>query len=1109
MEASERKRTSARGRFLALALAASLLPAAAESAPLPAWDSTAPRGVPRLVQFDTDEGSWMSVSVAPDAGAIVFDLLGNIYRVPVAGGDATCLTCDSGIAMNYHPAVSPNGSAIAFVSDRAGQDNLWLMDVDGSNPRPLMLDPDSRFAEPAWIDARTLVVNRRLNTASGIYLRNDTLWKVDAASGAATALVPREPPDFDPGDYSGSPRRYGPSPDKAGYVYFGCSNFDGEDHHVERVSLIDGRIERVTESKDIYRVHGVNAAPMSLGETAPQVSPDGRWLAFIRRLPGAYLKVGPSRRSGRSALWLRSLETGAERVLMDPVTYDAMSMQPLWKTRIAPGYQWFPDAKSIAISEGGRLRRVWLEDGRIDDIPFRARVVRQISEQVRARTTIKDQDFEPHDYLSAVTAPNGRDFIVEALGQLWRGTRDSTVLKALSDRIPGELQRYAAWSPTGKEVLFVSSSGDGHSTVWRQRRGGAIEPLTRDGAEYVFPFFSADGKKIYASRWPPGLTRVPTRDDPYWELVQIVPGARGPTRIATSGAPVTNGTDASGRFLLLIKSKDRTGDGRPAEETPPQSQLESMGDSGTARRVEFRVMGSAESIVLSPNGRWAAIEKWGDIYLADRGSQSPDHAWNVLAGDPSIQRLTVFGGRFPHWIDSDRLEFISAQTLMTFDTRDRSIQQHPLRVVVPRAGGRGTLALTNVRLITLGSAGVIERGTIVIRDHRIACVGACSTSDAQVIDMSGLTLIPGWVDVHAHELNGDPYFLPVRRSFSAASLAYGVTTVHDPFTPPEPSLALGDLIEAGRLVGPRSYTTAQALECSAPGYENNRPVQSPADASHEVVRRARLGVLSIKDYRLCTRSQRQWVIEAAREAGLTVTNEGAEPEFLLGEVMSGATGWEHPIEMNPAYGDLIKFLGAAGAHYSQQFELVDHPAGRNIGYFQGLRDWWADPKFARWTPWQYRATRRVFGSKPIEEYSFPIQAAWDARLVEAGGYLPLGSHGEFHGLGMHWEVWAYAASSSPLAALRSASMHGAHFLGLDRELGSLEPGKLADMMALKGNPLDDIHTTLALVYVMKAGALYDAETLDEKWPKQLAYGARPWTLSGIDRTDTRSDQTLN
>jgi Tol biopolymer transport system component len=1091
-----------------VALAGTMLATDVQSDPVPpGWDSSIPRGRPHLIQFDTDEGSWMSLSVTPDGHAIVFDLLGNIYRVPVVGGDATCLTCDGGIAMNYHPAASPDGATIAFISDRAGQDNLWVMGADGAHPAPLVLDSGSRFAEPAWIDSHTLVVNRRLNTASGIYLRNDTIWRVDAASGATTPLVPKDPPNFDPGDYTGSPRRYGPSSDGSGYVYFGCSTFDGEDHHIERVSLIDGRVERVTESKDLYRVHGVNATPVALGETAPQVSPDGRWLAFIRRLPGAYLKVGSHRRSGRSALWLRSLDTGAERVLLDPVTYDAMNMQPLWKTRVAPGYQWFPDNKSIAISEGGHIRRVWVDDGRIDTILFRAHIERRISEQVRARATIQDDRLEPHDFLSAVSAPNGRDFIVEALGQLWRGVRGTAMLRPLADQIQGQLQRYGIWSPTGDEILFVTSAGDGHSTVWRQHRGGARQQLTRDGAEYVYPFYSHDGKKVYASRWPPGLTRVPIRDDPYWELVQIEPRTGRFSRVATSGAPVTNGVDTSGRFLLLTKSKDRTGDGRPVEETPSQSHLESMTDSGHDRRIDFRVVGSVESIALSPDGRWAAIEKWGDLYLADRASQPSDHVWNVLAADPSLRRLTDFGGRFPHWLDSNRLEFIAAQTLMTFDTRDGGTHEHPLRVRAPRVGGRGVLALTDARLVTLGPAGVIERGTIVIRDHRLACVGICNTTGAHVLDASGFTVIPGWVDVHAHELNGDPYFLPVRRAFSAASLAYGVTTVHDPFTPPEPSLALGELIEAGRLIGPRAYTTAQALECSAPGYENNRPIQSLADATHEVVRRARLGVLSIKDYRLCTRSQRQWVIEAARDAGLTVTNEGAEPEFLLGEVMSGATGWEHPIEMNPVYGDLIKFLGAAGAHYSQQFELVDHPAGRNIGYFQGLRDWWSDPKFARWTPWQYRSTRRVFGSKPIEEYSFPIQAAWAAQLVGAGAYLPLGSHGEFHGLGMHWEVWAYAGSSSPLAALSAASVHGAHFLGLDQQLGSLETGKLADLMVIRGNPLEDIHRTLALVYVMKAGLLYDAETLDEKWPDRRPYGELPWALAGIDRTDTRSDRT--
>ncbi|MXX77561.1 MAG: amidohydrolase, partial [Gemmatimonadales bacterium] len=163
--------------LLGLALAepgAAALPQEGDAAR--AWDVTAPLGETREVDFTTDEGTWMSIDLEPGGEWLVFDLLGHIYRLPAEGGEAEVLTQNTGVAVNYHPTLSPDGSTIAFISDRGGQSNLWLMDADGSNPRPVFEDQGLRAWEPAWSPDGRFIVVRRASTRRGGGGAEPGLW---------------------------------------------------------------------------------------------------------------------------------------------------------------------------------------------------------------------------------------------------------------------------------------------------------------------------------------------------------------------------------------------------------------------------------------------------------------------------------------------------------------------------------------------------------------------------------------------------------------------------------------------------------------------------------------------------------------------------------------------------------------------------------------------------------------------------------------------------------------------------------------------------------------------------------------------------------------------
>lgn len=205
----------------------------------------------------------------------------------------------------------------------------------------------------------------------------------------------------------------------------------------------------------------------------------------------------------------------------------------------------------------------------------------------------------------------------------------------------------------------------------------------------------------------------------------------------------------------------------------------------------------------------------------------------------------------------------------------------------------------------------------------------------------------------------------------------------------------------------------------------------------------------------------------------------------------------------PLHGDVAKFLGQARAVYSPTLGVAGPGAWNIESFFQGA-DVWKDAKQRRWFPWRMLVPHtRVRTLRPATDYSFGMLAQGLADIISQGGYGALGSHGEHHGLAAQWEVWMAASALGNHGALEVASLHGAHFLGAEQDLGSLERGKLADLLVLNSNPLDDIRSTADLRYVMKGGVLYESETLDEVWPRTRPYGPYYWVDQDALRADDR------
>ncbi len=312
---------------------------------------------------------------------------------------------------------------------------------------------------------------------------------------------------------------------------------------------------------------------------------------------------------------------------------------------------------------------------------------------------------------------------------------------------------------------------------------------------------------------------------------------------------------------------------------------------------------------------------------------------------------------------------------------------------------------------------------------------------------------------------------------------------------------------AGFEVGDGAYLVGQVrgvgwrADGDSPGTSE---VTSLEVALKEVARRQSWGALLLKQYLQPTRQARQWSVEAARRLGMRATAEGSmDLGHKLGMVMDGHTGGEHVTVHSPLYADVTTFLGKARYVYSHT-PLVSGFGAWNEEYFWQESPIWLDPKQQRWVPWrQLIPHTRRFIMRPETDYSKDIIAQQIADIVAAGGYSAIGSHGQQAGLGSHWDVWMAAKATGNMTALEIASMHGATFLGLEGDLGSITVGKLGDLMVLNGNPLENIRQTANIQYVMKGGTLYDANSLDEIWPTSRKYGDTWWVVPEMYRRDTK------
>ncbi|HEX7036972.1 MAG TPA: amidohydrolase family protein [Pseudomonadales bacterium] len=1045
------------------------------------WDVDRPPGEIHRVPIDVRTGTWISLDVSPDGRRIVFDLLGDLYVLPIDGGEARPLT--SGMAWDIQPRFSPDGRRIAFTSDRSGGDNIWTIDADGGNPRQVTDENFRLLNNAVWHPSgRYLAAKKHFTTRRS--LGTGEIW-LYATTGGGEGVRLVERPNKDYQKELGEPAF---SPDGR-YLYFTqnstpgntfeyAQDSNGEIFQIRRLELASGEIEPVVTGPG--------------GAVRPTPSPDGRWIAFVRR--------DRTETSFDTALFVKDLRSGEERLLYRDLDRD---MQETWGVQgLYPNFAWLPDSSALVFWAGGEIRRIALASGAVRTIPFHVADEREAVRPPRFPVEVAPERVDAKMVRFAAVSPDGRRAVYEAFGRLWlKSLEDDAAPRRLTRDRQHAFELYPAWSRDGRQIVFVrwTDAGLGELHVVAGT-GGASRKVSAVPGHYRRPRFSPDGRTLVFERAEGGYLVSPD-----WSLEP------GLYRMPADGGEMVRLTD-SGRYPHFGPAGARiyyVEDAAPPREDEPAHTLVSVDLNGADRRVHARSH-FADEIEVSPSGRWLAFR---DDYQAFVLPMPPGGELELSPESDALptRRVSSAGAEFLRWADGDTLTWTLGPELYRADlpelferaaeqpgddaeseddsdpaeARLRGTLVANLSITRPAAKPSGVVALTGARIVTMDEdRRVIDAGTIVIRDNRIEAVGPADRvpipAEAKRLDLHGRTVLPGLIDVHAHGEQGVDDLVPQQNWLALAHLAFGVTTVHDPSNAASEIFAAAEYQRAGLITAPRLFSTGEVLYgARAEGYVR---IDELDDARDHVRRLKAQGAIAVKNYNQPRREQRQMVVTAAREAGLMSVTEGASLYHMdMNMIADGNTGLEHNLPGERFYDDVLQFWPATGVGYTPTL-VVTYGGIRGEDWFYQQSEVWKHPILSRFVPpdvLRPRAVRRQMA--PDTDYQAFLDSAANAkRLLERGVLVNIGAHGQREGLAAHWEIWGFVLGGmSPLQALEAATINPARYLGMDRDIGSVEPGKLADLLIVDGNPLEDIRRSDDVAFVVLNGRIYQGGTLAE------------------------------
>jgi imidazolonepropionase-like amidohydrolase/Tol biopolymer transport system component len=1040
------------------------------------WDVNNPNTtIPyQPLEFSTNEGTWMCLDVSPDGKTIVFDLLGDLYTMPISGGNATCIS--TGLAWEVQPRFSPDGLKILFTSDAGGGDNSWVMNVDGSNPQQVTKESFRLINNATWIDNQYIVARKHFTSQRS--LGAGELWMYHVSGGEGVQLTKRKNDQQDVNE---------PSVSSDGrYIYFSEDMYGGgffqynknpntQIFAVRRYDRVEGKIEEVTGG--------------SGGACRPQISRDGKWLAFVRRI------------GVKTVLMVQNVTTGAEYPLYDGLDKD---QQEAWTIfGCYPGYAWMPDGKGLVIWAGGKINLINFAfnastNGEISvnvvpsEIPFNCRVNTKLAETQRPVQKVFEESFTAHALRQVTTSPDEKMVVFNSTGYLYQKILPNGKPERLTKNT-GVFEFEPTFSKDGASLVFVTWNDENMGQIQTLNlRSQQLQTLKLPQGIYRTPCFSDDGKTIvfrkqagddelgFVNCNKPGIYRANIDGS---NLEYITETGENPhfspdgTRIY-----VATGGNIFGALDKSLRSFDLHGN-----------------DEKVLAKSQY-----ANQWTPSPDGKWLAFTELHKAYVCAMPMQGQTLAVSGDMGSVPVTLVNRDAGYNLHWsADSKKLHYTLGDEYFTIDLNERfkflpgapdslpALDTTGLKIGLQLMTDipEGTIVFENARIITCEGDQVIEKGAVVVERNKITFVGSMGAFRAahfqldksKIIDCAGKTIMPGIVDVHAHSGNFRYGLSPQKQWEYYANLAFGVTTMHDPSTNSEMAFSHAELIRAGRMVGPRLFSTGTIIYGADGDFK--APINSLDDARSALRRTKAWGAFSVKSYNQPRREQRQQVMAAAKELGMQVVPEGGS--FFahnMTQIVDGHTSVEHNIPVAPLYNDVITLWRNTKTHNTPTL-IVSYGSLNGEYYWYQNTDVWANKRLLQYIPNHIVVERsRHITKAPEEEYQngHILVSKTCRKLQDAGVDINLGSHGQLQGLGAHWELWMLQQGGmSNLQALRCATINGAKSLGMDAEIGSIKVGKLADLVVLNANPLENIRNSETIQFVMVNGRLFDASTMHE------------------------------